>query len=52
MNEEERKQLAYIAGLLLKVACDYELTMGEMQSLKNIVDDLGYHNIEEDYFRW
>lgn len=52
MDEESKKILAYITGLLLKVATGQELTDNEVQSLENIADDLGSWNIPEKYFRY
>ena len=52
MNEEERKMLAYIAGMLLKISSGEILDSNELQSLENIRDYLGFYHIEEDYFRW
>lgn len=52
MSEEERKQLAYIVGMLLKIARGEELDGNELQSLENMRDDLGFYEIEEDYFRF
>lgn len=52
MDEESKKILAYITGLLLKVAIGQELTDNEVQSLENITDDLGCGDIPEKYFRY
>ena len=52
MNEEERKQLAYVAMMVLKVSRGESLSLNESQSLQNIVDDLGFDEIDEKYFRW
>lgn len=52
MDEESKKILAYITGLLLKVVTEQELTDNEIQSLENIASDLGCRDIPEKYFRW
>lgn len=52
MTEEERKQLAYVAGMLLKVVSGIDLTQNEIQSLENIATDLGFYRLPEDEFRW
>ncbi len=50
MNTEERKQLAYLAGIVLKLARGESLTADEEQSLENIVHELGFEKIPEDEF--
>lgn len=52
MDEESKKILAYVTGLLLKVVTEQELTDNELQSLENIASDLGCWDIPEKYFRW
>lgn len=52
MSNEERKQMAYIVGMLLKMASGSNLTPNEIQSLENIANDLGFFNINENEFRW
>ena len=52
MDEESKKILAYIAGLLYKVVTGQELTDNEVQSLENIASDLGCWDIQEKYFRY
>lgn len=52
MNEENKKKLAFISGMLLKVIHGLDLTYNEVQSLENIVDELDYDKIEENEFRW
>lgn len=52
MTEEERKQLAYVVGMLLKVVSGIDLTQNEIQSLENIATDLDFYRLSEDEFRW
>lgn len=52
MTDEERKQFAYIAGMLLKVVHGDELTLNEIQSLENIASDLRFWDIPEKHFRY
>ena len=52
MDEESKKILAYITGLLLKAVTGQELTDNEVQSLENIAGDLGCWDIPEKYFRY
>ena len=52
MTDEERKQFAYVVGMLLKVVSGIELTQNEIQSLENIATDLDFYSLLEDEFRW
>jgi F0F1-type ATP synthase beta subunit len=52
MNEEEREQLAYVVMMVLKVSRGESLSLNEYQSLQNIVDSLGFDELDENYFRW
>lgn len=53
MTDEVRKYLAYIAGMLYKVSvCNESLNDNEIQSLDNIVSELGFYNLDEKEFRW
>lgn len=52
MTDEERMQVAFVAGMLLKISTGSKLTDEEIQSLQNIVEDLGFYNIPERYFRY
>jgi hypothetical protein len=52
MTEDERKQLAFISGMLLKVLTGQQVSENEIQSLDNITSDLGFWNLDEKEFRW
>lgn len=52
MTNEEKKQFAYVVGMLIKVSQGISLTGNEIQSLENIADDLGFHKLPENEFRW
>lgn len=52
MTGEEKKQFAYVVGMLIKVSQGISLTGNEIQSLENIADDLGFRDLLEDEFRW
>lgn len=52
MSDEERKQLAYLVGMVLKLARGETLDLNEYQSLDNIASDLGFWDIPEKEFRY
>ena len=52
VTNEEKKQFAYVVGMLIKVSQGISLTGNEIQSLENIADDLGFHKLPENEFRW
>lgn len=52
MNDNEKKQLAFISGILLKLVTNVEVTDNESQSLENIASDLGCFDLKESEFRW
>ena len=52
MREEERKQMAFLAGIRWKLATGQALDDNEIQSLDNIASELGYSQLEEKEFRW
>lgn len=52
MTDEEKKQLAYVVGMLIKVVSGIDLTTNKIQSLENIASDLDFYNLPEDEFRW
>lgn len=52
MSDEEKKQLAYIAGMLLKIATGQFCDQNEMNSLANIASELGFYDLDEKEFRW
>lgn len=51
MNEKEKKELAFIAGMLAK--SQYEkLNLDEVQALENISEELGFYHRMESEFRY
>lgn len=52
MSDEEKKQFAYLVGMVLKLASGKTLDFNEMQSLDNIASDLGFWDIPEKEFRY
>lgn len=52
MNDEERKQMAYLAGMLWKIGTGQALDDNELQSLDNIASSLGFQYLDEREFRW
>lgn len=52
MTEMERKQLAYVAYMLWKLATGLEVDFNERQSLDNIASNLGIQEIDEKFFRY
>lgn len=52
MTDKEKKQFAYVVGMLLKVVSGIDLTENEIQSLENIASDIDFYNLSEDEFRW
>ena len=52
MTDEEKKQFAYVVGMLIKISQGSSLTGNEIQSLENIAEDLGFHKLSENEFRW
>lgn len=52
MTEKEQKQLAYVAHMLWKLATGLDVDFNERQSLDNIADELGFQEIDENYFRY
>ena len=49
---EERKMMAYLAAVLLKISTGQELNDNEIQSLDNIASELGAYSLKEDEFRY
>ena len=52
MTEKEQKQLAYVTHMLWKLATGLDVDFNERQSLDNIADELGFQEIDENYFRY
>lgn len=52
MTDEERKQMAFLAGMLWKMSTGLDLDDNELQSLDNIASELGFHELDEREFRW
>lgn len=52
MNEEEKKQLAFLYGIVVKMLSNSEITNSEMIQIQNVADDLGYEDLAPDEFRW
>lgn len=52
MSEDERKQLAYIAMMVYRIADGSGLTESERQSLHNIALELGFLELDEKHFRY
>lgn len=50
--EHNQKMMAFLAGILLKVATDQEVTENEIQSLENIAGELGFDSLDESEFRY
>lgn len=50
MSEKERKQMAYIAEMLWKIGAGLYLDGNELQSLDDIVSDLGFQFLSENEF--
>ena len=50
MSEEEKKQLAVIAGVLLKLVNGQPISDEERLTLENITTDLGYWNLDPNDF--
>lgn len=52
MDERERKMMAFLAGMVWKLANDQWLNMNEVQQLDNIMSELGYQDLDEKEFRY
>lgn len=52
MDELERKQMAFLAGMLLRLAHGEWLNHNEIQQLDNIASDLGFNELDEKEFRY
>ena len=52
MDERERKQMAFLAGMLLRLAHDVWLNDNELQQLDNIASELGFNDLDEKEFRY
>lgn len=52
MSEQERKQMAFLAGMLLKLAHGGSLDLNERQQLDNIASELGFNELDEKEFRY
>lgn len=52
INNKEKKQLAFIVSVLVKVIISQEITDSEIQLLENISYELRYMDLEEDEFRY
>lgn len=52
MDERERKMMAFLAGMVWKLANDQWLNMNEVQQLDNIMSELGYQDLDEKESRY
>lgn len=52
MEERERKMMAFMAGMLWKIANDQWLNLNELQQLDNIMCELGFQDLDEKEFRY
>ena len=52
MYERERKQMSFLASMLLRLAHDEWLNENEMHQLDNIASELGFHVLDEKEFRY
>ncbi|MBD5543762.1 MAG: hypothetical protein HDR01_05860 [Lachnospiraceae bacterium] len=52
MNEDEKKMMAFIVGILIKLTCHRETNRNEDQSLENIAYELGTYDLDEKEFRY
>lgn len=54
MNDEERKMVAYLAGMLLTIGQRTPdlFTFNENVSIENIASELGYFDLHEKEFRY
>lgn len=52
MNEDEKKIMAFIVGILIKLTCHQDTNRNEDQSLANIAYELGTYDLDEKEFRY
>lgn len=52
MDERERKQMGFLAGMLLKLSHGESLDLNECQQLDNIASELGFNELDENEFRY
>ena len=52
MTYNERRKMAFLAGMMHKLACGQCLTDNEIQQLDNIASELGFDDLAEDEFRY
>lgn len=50
MSEEDRKRLAFIAGIVENLSCGFFPSTKEIRALQNICDDLGTYTLSADDF--
>ena len=52
MTYNERRKMAFLAGMMHKLACGQCLTDNEIQQLDNIASELEFDDLAEDEFRY
>lgn len=49
---EDKNIIAFIAGILLKVITGEDVNENEIQSLENIVGEMGFYDLDKNEFRY
>lgn len=52
MDERERKMIAFLAGMVWRLANGEYPNFNEMRQLDNIMSELGYQDLDENEFRY
>lgn len=53
MTERERKMMAFLAGMIMKLSWESpDVSSNEVQQLDNICEELGFYKLDENEFRY
>lgn len=52
MSEEERKVIAFLLGVVHKLAVGEDIDHNEVRQINNLMDEFGTHYLDEQEFRY
>lgn len=52
MDNDERKVIAFLLGVVYKLSIDQDLDFNETQQLYNLMDEFGTDDLDENEFRY
>lgn len=52
MDNDERKVIAFLLGIVFKLSLDQAVNPNELQQLDNLMDEFGTYDLDENEFRY